>query len=179
MSIYLHSIVEVDKTKKIRCMAPECKKTVYKQIHVLFENGEILLYGSGCYKKTFGHTELGRQKARFQIGSASRLLTEYEREQLLKNTRALLLKLEKEYKLDLEKTLVEVDFQPTENLKSKSDKQKNRVNYVSREDISPEIWGEAKARVRQKYNIDPELPGWYGLIKYEAYELLESSYENK
>lgn len=44
-------------------------------------------------------------------------------------------------------------------------------------DYPPELIQAAKELVRQRYSVDPDLPGWYGLVKYAIYELEANKYD--
>ena len=51
----LLAVVEVEKEKKVRCCAPECNKSVYKRIHIVEDNSEIIVLGETCYKILYGN----------------------------------------------------------------------------------------------------------------------------
>jgi hypothetical protein len=67
---------------------------VYRRIHVVRENGKLLVLGSTCFAKRYGaDTALG--SARFGAGEG-RPLTQAERQLLVNNTEALLERFEEE-----------------------------------------------------------------------------------
>ncbi|CAM3798161.1 hypothetical protein [Parendozoicomonas haliclonae] len=91
----LLAIIEVDKNNKVLCGAPECKRSIFKRIHVIRENGKINILGEKCFIGIHGKT-LGKEKPKL-TGNTYRKLTEEERELLLLNTEKLIEKLEHEY----------------------------------------------------------------------------------
>ncbi len=59
-SARLLAVVEVEKEQRIRCQQPGCNHTVYKAIHVVDEQGTLLVLGSTCFAKQYGSpTKLG------------------------------------------------------------------------------------------------------------------------
>lgn len=88
----LLAIVEVDKAQRVYCAQPGCRHTVYKAIHVVREQGELLVLGSTCFAKRFGGlSALGA--ARYGGGQGP-VLTPEERALLVDNTQALLAQFE-------------------------------------------------------------------------------------
>ena len=47
------AIVEVDKAERVYCAQPGCNHTVYKAIHVVKEEDNVLVLGSTCFQKRF------------------------------------------------------------------------------------------------------------------------------
>lgn len=93
-SATLRAIVAVDPKDRVRCQQPGCGHSVYAAVHVVEEDGRLLVLGSTCFSKRYGGPDaLGAA----QYGSGGgRKLTDEEREMLLQNTRALLAKFERE-----------------------------------------------------------------------------------
>ncbi len=89
----LLAIVQVDVCQRVYCQAPECTRTVYKEIHVIEDKGEILVLGSFCYTKLYGQETVHTSVF---TGTRTRMLTESERELLHSNTKALIDKFKKE-----------------------------------------------------------------------------------
>jgi hypothetical protein len=50
----LLAIVEVAQARRFVCQAPGCGRTVFRQLHVVFHSGGILVLGAGCYRKMLG-----------------------------------------------------------------------------------------------------------------------------
>jgi hypothetical protein len=91
----LLAVVEVDKDSRVFCQSPECNKAVYKRIHVVDEDGRILVLGSHCYSKLYEGSIVDGEPTYF-FGTNGRKLTEEERNLLLENTRLLIEKFENE-----------------------------------------------------------------------------------
>lgn len=91
----LLAVVKVEKEQRVRCQQPGCNHTVYKAIHVVEEQGTLLVLGSTCFTKRYGSpTQLGDPA----YGNAGgRALTSEERQMLQDNTRAFIERFEKEY----------------------------------------------------------------------------------
>lgn len=88
------AIVEVDKTQRVYCAQPGCHHTVYKAIHVVKEDNQLLVLGSTCFQKRFGSlTALGKAQ---HWGGNGKVLTSEERAMLAENTQALLARFETE-----------------------------------------------------------------------------------
>jgi len=90
----LRAIVALDPKERVRCQQPGCGHSVYAAVHVVEEDGRLLVLGSTCFSKRYGGPEaLGA--AQYGAGSGRRL-SEEEREMLLQNTQALLARFEQE-----------------------------------------------------------------------------------
>lgn len=88
------AIVEVDKAERVYCAQPGCHHTVYKAIHVVKEDGKLLVLGSTCFQKRFGSpTALGKAQ---HWGGNGKVLSSEERALLVENTQALLSRFEAE-----------------------------------------------------------------------------------
>ncbi|ABM33311.1 hypothetical protein QRO08_11775 [Paracidovorax citrulli] len=94
-SARLLAVVEVEKEQRIRCQQPGCNHTVYKAIHVVDEQGTLLVLGSTCFAKQYGSpTKLGDPA---YGNGGGRVLTSEERQMLQDNTRAFIERFAKEY----------------------------------------------------------------------------------
>ncbi len=90
----LLAIVSVAHAERIRCGQPACGHSVFRRIHVVREDGKVLVLGSTCFAKRYGAaTALGA--ARFG-GGDGRALTDEECQLLLNNTEALITLFEEE-----------------------------------------------------------------------------------
>lgn len=89
----LLAIIEVDQQRRVYCQAPGCTRTVYKEIHIIEDEGDIRTLGSTCYKVLFGHE---RAQTPLYTGSTTKVLTDVERALLAENTRALIDKFKNE-----------------------------------------------------------------------------------
>lgn len=90
----LIAVVEVDKSARVYCQAPECTRTVYKQIHGVSDNGSIVVLGCKCYEVLYGGME--KSDVPFYSSRKNRLLTDEERTLLLENVLLLIEKFEDE-----------------------------------------------------------------------------------
>ena len=90
----LMAIVSVDHTDRVRCGQPTCGHPVYRRIHVVRENGKLLVLGSTCFANRYG-TESALGKANFGGGEGRKLSAE-ESQLLMTNTEGLLARLEEE-----------------------------------------------------------------------------------
>jgi len=89
----LLAIVSTDFDDRVRC--GHCGHSVYRRVHVVREDGQLLVLGSTCFAKRFG-TEMALGTARYG-GGEGRKLTEAERQLLIHNTTALLEQFEQEH----------------------------------------------------------------------------------
>lgn len=84
----LRAVVAVDKKDRALCQQPGCGHSVYAAVHVVEEDGRLLVLGSTCFVKRYGSPHaLGQVQ---YGGGGRRKLTEEEREMLLQNTAMLL-----------------------------------------------------------------------------------------
>ncbi|GKS73257.1 hypothetical protein AVME950_00195 [Acidovorax sp. SUPP950] len=91
----LLAVVEVEKEQRVRCLQPGCNHTVYKAIHVVDEQGALLVLGSTCFAKRYGSpTKLGDPA--YGTGGG-RVLTSEERQMLQDSTRSFIERFEREY----------------------------------------------------------------------------------
>lgn len=85
--IDLVAIVSVERSQRVYCQAPGCRKSIYRRIHVMRTDGEIWFCGSTCYGNLFG--QLPHRHPSFGDWGG-RILTPIERALLLKNTEGFL-----------------------------------------------------------------------------------------
>lgn len=83
----LLAIIEVDPGNRVLCCAPECKRSVYKRVHVVRDNSEVLVLGETCFSSIYDNLVPTSSK---YTGSRSRVLTKKERRLLVENTEALI-----------------------------------------------------------------------------------------
>lgn len=53
----LLAIVEVAYEDRIRCQQPDCHHVVYRAVHIVQEGESLLVLGSTCFAKRYGHGE--------------------------------------------------------------------------------------------------------------------------
>lgn len=174
MSAELLAIVEVDRDSRVVCQAPGCGHAVYKRIHVVRHDDKLGVYGSDCFDRLFG--DLGRGATPNYGGGTGRLLTEEERLMLVQNTERLIAQFEAERQLALER----------ERLQAAALQQQEQAarQRVAQAKVAPQrqpgptqaelasVEAEAKRMVRAKYDVDPDAPGWRGLVMACQRELL-------
>ena len=165
--IELLAVVEVDPADRVRCQAPRCGHSVYKRIHVVRDGPDLRVYGSDCFGQLFGH-RLPNAKPRHG-GSEGRLLSDEERHLLLENTAALLERFEAELRAK--------DAARHEREQPRSGRHRaalppapppvaDRSKRLSKEQLAT-VLSEAKDVLRAQ-GLDPDLPGWHGVLEYEA-----------
>lgn len=113
----LRAVVALDVNKRVQCQQPGCKHSVYAAVHVVEEDGRLLVLGSTCFAKRYGsahalgHAQYG--------GSGGRLLTEEERLMLIQNTQALLARFEAQAAQEAEAAALAQEQARTDELQRK------------------------------------------------------------
>lgn len=153
---------------------PGCGHGVYRRIHVVrHEDGQLGVYGSDCYERLFGH--MARQAPRYGSGEG-RELTAEERLMLAENTERLISNFEAEHQAFLEQVRLRQEQQAKVERAAAERAERLRAEAEKRRPPSPaeiaSVEREAKAIVRQKFDVDPDAPGWRGLVLAEAHKLL-------
>ncbi|MDP2369715.1 hypothetical protein [Rhodoferax sp.] len=93
----LCAMVAVDFSARVRCEQPGCGHAVYRRIHVVRDEGKLLVMGSTCFAKRYGSNDaLGPARHGGGSSDSGRQLTEAERQLLVSNTAALLSQFEQE-----------------------------------------------------------------------------------
>ena len=171
----LVAVVEVDKADRVMCQAPGCGHAVYKRIHVVRLDGKVGVYGSDCFGKLFAHL-LPNATPRYGTGEG-RELTPEERRMLQENTERLLAQFEVEHQQALElarlrrEQQAKVERAAAERAES-ARREAERRRPPTLEQLAP-FEREAKRMVCERYGVDPELPGWRGLVLKFQRELFE------
>lgn len=169
----LLGVVEVERNSRIRCQAPGCNHAVYKAIHLVEVDRRLILLGSQCCGKLFGWTSRSRS-ASYTTGE--RRLSAEERGQLETNTSELLQKLKTEHEARLERAKERQRI--AEASRSVIGTARNRQPAVRRQlgtTIPAAVERQAKEIVRAKYQIDPDLAGWRGLVLQAAREIMNKN----
>lgn len=181
----LIAVVEVDRADRVQCQAPECGHGVYRRIHVVRLGAALGVYGSDCFGRLFAHLE--KEVPRYG-GGAGRALTAEERRLLVDNTARLieLFKAEHQQVLEAVRQREEKERSDAEqaaaNQRDLFDQQERarleRLNGRPQRRMPPtpqeiaRVEAQAKDVVRTKFNVDPNAPGWRGLVIAEAWKLL-------
>jgi hypothetical protein len=156
--IRLLAIVEVPKNDRVVCQAQGCGHSVYKRIHVVQSDGVITVLGSECFKKLFGESLTVPNYG----GAEGRLLTQEERLLLIENTARLIEQFEAERQAALDAIASQqhaLPFPPS------PDPIPRRLSVHAAE-------LQVKQELRDTMGINPELPGWQGLVQLKIRELL-------
>jgi len=165
-SVQLLAIVEVPHDERVRCQANGCNHPVFRRIHVVQDESGIHVYGSECFKKLFLGLPVASSTPAY-TSAEGRSLTDEERQLLIENTARLIQQLEAEYQTEIARkaAFAQATARPAPDmLPSPTSHQGKRTN-------PPAEWlvveAQAKATVRSKYGVDPELPGWHGIVLME------------
>lgn len=164
----LLAIVEVPREDRVRCQAPDCNHVVFRRIHVVREDSIISVYGSECFKKLFEGAPVSSSSP-YYTSSEGRQLTEEERRMLLENTARLIAEFEAEYQAELAHRNAAARHAPPAAPATQT--AKTPVANVSSAAKQAAI-AQAKQLIRSQYGVNPELPGWYGLVQIEAERIL-------
>lgn len=177
------ALVEVAPADRVRCQAPGCGHSIYRRIHVLRDtDGIVRVYGADCFERLF---QGRRMPSRPHVGSGeARRLSAEERELLIARTEELVARITAEYEAaqraaesaraaasttvppTLPSTLPPSTLPPVDTARSAAPPRPPSAEALAR------VEAEAKALARQRHGIDPDAPGWRGLVLTIARELL-------
>lgn len=185
MDAQLLEIVEVDPAERVLCHAEGCGRGVYRRIHVVrCDDGVVRAYGSDCFDRLF-HGLMTLGKPRYSNGAGRRLSPE-DRALLVANTEALVAQFEEEYQLEAtrelerqqrQQQLQRADAERAEAARQQAQQREAQRRGAQRTHLPTDaelatVELEAKDIVREKYGVDPNAPGWRGLVLKHARELL-------
>lgn len=164
----LLAVVEVPRDDRVRCQSTGCNHPVFRRIHVVRENSAIRVYGSECFKKLFAGFTVASSTPQY-TSSDGRHLTDEERQLLIANTERLIQQFETEHQAEHEAARkAELEAAHTAPvLKPSLPLPPQQPTTVVRPVARHVSEAQAKQIVRTKYNVDPELPGWRGLVLQE------------
>lgn len=181
----LLAIIEVPKEDRVLCQFKGCNHPIYKRVHVVEINEQLLVIGSTCYSKHF--KKYINNKLPTYTSSDGKTLTEEERKLLRKNTLKLVQRLkqdhldqidyEKKQKIKIEaelKNIKEIPIkqfissnEPLHKIKSNSltDKNTELNQNLQHKDTTDGLLmfsaiEKAKEHLRNIKGIDPELEVW-------------------
>lgn len=174
MSGQLLAVVEVDKADRVVCQAEGCGHGVYRRIHVVRHgDGTLGVYGSDCFGRLFG--QLADKAPQYRSGDG-RELTAEERLMLAENTERLIAQFEAEHQALLEQARLRREQQEKVEQAAREAAERRRIDAERRRPPTAaeiaSVEAQAKAVVRQKFGVDPDIPGWRGLVLVEARKLL-------
>jgi len=168
----LLAVVEVPRDDRVRCQSVGCNHSVFRRIHVVRENSTVRVYGSECFKKLFVGLPVASSTPQY-TSSEGRRLTDEERQLLVENTERLIQQFESQYQADLARKTVFVAVppapaKPTPTLPAKA---ATFVSPTARQAAE----SQAKQIVRSTYGVNPDLPGWRGLVLIEMERILREN----
>ncbi|MEJ8859838.1 hypothetical protein WKW79_35170 [Variovorax robiniae] len=159
----LLAVVEVAQADRVRCQAVGCGHGVYKRIHVVSVGDKLQVLGSDCFTKLFGADVQGSPSFG---GAAGRRLTDAERKMLEENTAQLIAQFAAEHAEAKAATLA--DHQQSHT---------RQALAAPRRRLGPSLEAirlyelQAKLYVRETHKVDPNLPGWRGLVLHRIQKL--------
>lgn len=170
----LLAVVEVPRDDRVRCQSAGCSHPVFRRIHVVRENAVVRVYGSECFKKLFVGLPVASSMPKY-TSSEGRHLTEEERQLLIENTERLVQKFESEYQAELARKAALVTVRPTSNQTTPSPPPSPKPATVASPATRQAAEAQAKQIVRSKYGVDPDIPGWRGLVLAEMERILREN----
>jgi len=170
-SAKLLAVVEVPREDRVRCQASGCNHVVFRRIHVVREKEVISIYGSECFKKLFAGAP-DSFSVPYYTTADGRHLTDEERQLLLENTARLIQQFEAEHQAELERkaALAPPSLPPAVATTPPTPK---ALTFTTADRQAAEA--QAKQLLRKQYGINPELPGWHGLVQSEAERILRGN----
>jgi hypothetical protein len=165
----LLAVVEVPRDDRVRCQSAGCNHPVFRRIHVVRENSVVRVYGSECFKKLFVGLPVASSMPHY-TSSEGRHLTDEERQLLIENTERLVQQFEAEYQAELARKAALVAIQTTRIQTTPALPTPSRSATISAARQAAEA--QAKEAVRSKYGVDPDMPGWRGLVIAEMERIL-------
>lgn len=168
----LLAIVEVPRDERVRCQAAGCNHAVFRRIHVVRKGEAVSVLGSQCFKRLFATLPVASAAPKYG-SSEGRHLSDEERQLLIENTKRLIEQFEAEYQVERARAAL-LDAQR----RQATPVQPPARHEVPRPPPQPDAEAkhvsevQAKEAVRRKYGVDPELPGWRGLVLAEMRALL-------
>ena len=177
----LLAVVEVPRDDRVRCQASGCNHPVFRRIHVVRQGAAVHVYGSECFKKLFEDSPVASSTPQY-TSADGRHLTEQERQLLIENTERLIQQFETEHQAELTRqaalaatrqsfvapaaaSIASVPPPPPPPPAPPP------VSAAARQVAE----ARAKQIVRAKYGVDPDLPGWRGLVLAEVRRILDQN----
>lgn len=175
-AVQLLAVVEVPHEKRVACQSEGCGHPVYKRIHVVRANGKLIVLGSECYAKLFGAST----RVPSYSSSAGRPLTDEERRMLVENTEELVSRLEQETKAAQAREAPPAvapapplplgPAAPRVGITGRPISSRLAAVTPTPEELA-RFEAQAKRDVAQKYRVNPDLPGWRGLVIQRVLEI--------
>ena len=92
----LLALVSVSRERAVRCGEVCCGHSVHAAVHVVEDEGKLLVLGSTCFAKRYGSAAALGEPSYGSGSGSGRSLSEAERQMLIDNTAALLAQFEEE-----------------------------------------------------------------------------------
>lgn len=178
MDAELLAVVEVDRAERVTCQAPGCGHAVYKRIHVVRHDGLVRVYGSDCFDRLFRH--ITRASSPRYGSTIGRLLSADERQILAQNAEQLVARFEAEFQHAQERLR-----RHSRGARPLVQSVRTGAMFIARPSAARDVpapgptaaelaavESEAKQLVRARYGVDPDAPGWQGLVMACQRELL-------
>ncbi len=167
----LLAVVEVPRDDRVRCQAAECNHPVFRRIHVVREGEVVRLYGSECFKRLFAGLPVASSTPRY-TSSEGRHLSEEERQLLIENTERLIQQFESAYQEELAQRAAHTTSRPSFARAAPATSPASTPSAADSPAARIAAESQAKQIVRSKYGVNPDLPGWRGLVLMEMERLL-------
>ena len=173
-SAQLLAIVEVPHDDRVRCQAAGCNHPVFRRIHVVRDESGIRVYGSECFKKLFLGLPVAASTPAY-TSTEGRSLTDKERQLLIDNTERLVQQLEAEYQVETERKAALATITARRAATTLPVAPPRPVEPAISPAARLAAEAQAKANVRSQFGVDPELPGWRGLVLSEMKRILSQN----
>lgn len=167
----LLAVLEVPRDDRVRCQAAGCNHSVFRRIHVVREDAVVRVYGSECFKRLFAGLPVASSTPRY-TSSEGRHLSEQERQLLIENTERLIQQFESAYQEELAQQAAHATPRPPFARPAPATSPASTPSAADRCAARIAAENQAKQIVRSKYGVNPELPGWRGLVLMEMERLL-------
>ncbi len=194
--LHLLAVVEVDPQDRVVCQAPGCGHGVYKRIHIVADTAGVLhVYGADCFAKLSGQGARAAAGGPRYGNGEGRLLNAAERALLAENTARLIELFEAERQTAIAVAAERAAAEAAERDRAARAAQAaaeqaaavavaqraaaERAHARQQEDAAmaaarrAALEREAREFVRAQYGVDPDAPGWVGLVKLRVQALLK------
>lgn len=164
----LMAVVEVNQQDRILCQREGCGHSVYKRIHIVFDNGSFAILGSECFQKLYGD---GGSDIEPHYGSSTgQVLSDDERQALIDNTARFIDMLEAQRIQTVLET--EQRSQAQQQEREAAAQAVQRAASLTR-DAERDAQLVAMENCRRMHpGLNLATPGWQGLVYLEKRRLL-------
>jgi len=171
----LLAVVEVEQSDRVQCSAPGCGHSVYKEVHIVRQDGSLRVYGSTCFSKLFRGTDVAKSKPRY-TAVKGRPLTLEERLLLIENTSKLIDQFELELVQRTKPAVPVPHREATSNILPQIKHWSPPAKPIATAEQRVVAEAEARRRLHEKYSgVNFDLPGFRGMLDYEIDQILRES----